>query len=88
MTREDLVRLARNAVSGTNRPAYCDNPASFDPHEWVLDAMKAAYHFGRAEARIEDLERSNGMAADDLRTIAIGSPSAPQPKATSKKAKS
>lgn len=47
MLREDLIRLAREAVGGVHRPSYCDNPASFDPHEWVLEAMQRAYNRGR-----------------------------------------
>jgi selenocysteine lyase/cysteine desulfurase len=42
-TREDLVTLAREATAGVHRPSYCENPASFDPHEWVLEAMQRAY---------------------------------------------
>lgn len=47
MTREDLIKIARLVVEGINRPYYCKTPASFDPHEWVLDAMKAAYRAGQ-----------------------------------------
>lgn len=47
-TREDLVRIARDVVTGTNRPTYCECPATFDPHEWVLEAMQRAYAAGRA----------------------------------------
>lgn len=46
VTREDLVRFARQAVAGPNRPTYCDNPATFDPHEWVLEALQLAYARG------------------------------------------
>ncbi len=69
-TREDLVKLARLAAGGLNRPsALCEatydapwgetvtmqvecehsvrNPAAYDPPEWVLDAMRAAYRHGR-----------------------------------------
>jgi hypothetical protein len=49
-TREDLVKLARQAVAGDSRPSYCKNPAAFDPHEWVIDAMKLAYLAGRTDA--------------------------------------
>jgi len=45
-TREDLVKLAREAAGGLHRPTYCANPAAFDPHEWVLDAMERAYKRG------------------------------------------
>lgn len=47
--REDLVKLAREAAAGTHRPSYCENPASFDPHEWVLEAMERAYRRGLAD---------------------------------------
>ncbi|HWU90535.1 MAG TPA: hypothetical protein VN253_24890 [Kofleriaceae bacterium] len=50
LTREDLVRLARQAVSGINRPTYCHNPPAFDPHEWVLDAMLLAFRAGAGGA--------------------------------------
>lgn len=46
---EEVVRLARQAVAGIHRPSYCDNPASFDPHEWVLEAMQLAYRRGIAD---------------------------------------
>lgn len=69
-TREDLVKMARIAVGGLNRPSeLCEatftqpwgetvtmdvacehsvrNPAAYDPPEWVLDAMRAAYKRGR-----------------------------------------
>jgi hypothetical protein len=68
-TREDLVRIAREAAGGINRPAaHCEgtyvapwgatetvtvecehtirNPASYDPPEWVIDALRAAYERG------------------------------------------
>jgi hypothetical protein len=47
MTREELVKLAREVVAGIHRPDYCENPASFDPHEWVLEAMQRAYERGQ-----------------------------------------
>lgn len=46
MNREDLVKLARSAVAGVARPDYCDDPATFEPHEWVLEAMESAYARG------------------------------------------
>ena len=49
MLREDLVKLAREAVAGPHRPSYCKNPAAFDPHEWVLEAMRAAYERGHLD---------------------------------------
>ncbi len=48
-TREELVTIAREVVTGTNRPSYCANPAAFDPHEWVLEAMQRAYWRGRRD---------------------------------------
>lgn len=48
-TREDLVRIVRDVVTGANRPNYCENPAAFDPHEWVLEAMQRAYERGLAD---------------------------------------
>lgn len=50
MTREDLVKLARETVAGVNRPSYCRNPAAFDPHEWVIEAMARAYERGRRDS--------------------------------------
>lgn len=62
MQREDLIRLAREAVGGVHRPSYCDNPASFDPHEWVLEAMKLAYGIGAVESCEPELrEALRGM---------------------------
>lgn len=57
MLREDLIKLAREAVAGSHRtladgstetrlPAHRD-PASFDPPEWVIEAMQRAYNRGR-----------------------------------------
>jgi hypothetical protein len=48
-TREDLVKIAREVVTGPNRPIYCENPAAFDPHEWVLEAMHRAYLRGQCD---------------------------------------
>lgn len=43
-TREDLVRIARDVVARTmDKHEYHGNPVTFDPHEWVLEAMRAAY---------------------------------------------
>lgn len=53
LQREDLVKLAREAVGGPHRPSYCENPASFDPHEWVLEAMERAYRRGRIDGNHE-----------------------------------
>lgn len=53
LQREDLIKLARAAVAGVHRPSYCENPASFDPHEWVLEAMELAYKVGRADGNRE-----------------------------------
>lgn len=41
--------LAREVVAGENRPSYCPDPATFQAHEWVLDAMRAAYDSGRRD---------------------------------------
>lgn len=46
MQREDLIRLAREAAAGPHRPSYCEDPATFEPHEWVLEAMERAYNRG------------------------------------------
>jgi hypothetical protein len=53
--REDLVKLAREAVAGehvvgpdgseTKLPAVLD-PGNFNPPEWVLEAMQRAYQRG------------------------------------------
>lgn len=53
MTREDLIRLARLAVAGIHRPDDCANPVAYDPPEWVLEALGAAWRAGAAEARRE-----------------------------------
>lgn len=49
MTREDLVRIARTAVAGIHRPADLENPVTYDPDEWVLEALAAAWKAGAAE---------------------------------------
>jgi len=62
MNREDYIKLARCAVAGVHRPedecsttdrdcpAAVRNPASFDPPEWVIEAMQAAYNRGARDA--------------------------------------
>lgn len=52
--REDLVRIARTAVAGIHRPADLENPVTYDPDEWVLEALAAAWKAGAAEARTEE----------------------------------
>lgn len=49
ITREELVRLARTAVTGVHRPGDCENPASYDPPEWAIEAMAAAWKAGGIE---------------------------------------
>jgi hypothetical protein len=51
VTREDLVRIVRDVVTGVHRPDYCKYPTTFDPHEWVLEAMQRAYSAGRADGQ-------------------------------------
>ena len=47
MTREDLIKMARATVERTTDVhEYHGIPASFDPHEWVLEAMQSAYNRG------------------------------------------
>lgn len=47
-TREDFVRIARDAI-GTSE---CDNPLTFDPPEWALRAIERAYQRGRAAGQV------------------------------------
>jgi hypothetical protein len=49
LTREQMVKVAREAAAGIHRPSYCKNPSTFDPHEWVLEAIAASYRLGRAD---------------------------------------
>ncbi len=64
ITREQLVKIARDAVSGRSRvledgsvqhklPAV-ECPDKFEPNEWVIEAMRIAYqrgyHAGYADA--------------------------------------
>ncbi|HKP06401.1 MAG TPA: hypothetical protein VJU58_04035 [Microbacterium sp.] len=60
-SREELVKIAREVVTGVNRPSYCENPAAFDPHEWVLEAMQIAFARGVATGR--RLEHEDTVAA-------------------------
>jgi hypothetical protein len=60
-TREDLVKIAREVVTGPNRPSYCENPAAFDPHEWVLEAMQRAYLRGRRDGVIQGNSQDSGL---------------------------
>lgn len=64
--REDLIKLARTAVAGSHRtlddgstetrlPAHRD-PASFEPPEWVLEAMQRAYEEGLADGSKSERE--------------------------------
>lgn len=91
-TREDLVKIARQAAGGLNRPpADCEgeytvpagmaltagetitvriacehtvrNPAAYDPPEWVLDAIRAAYERGRRDGHQEQSDAMLGAAA-------------------------
>lgn len=58
MTLEKLVKMAREVVeNAAYRPTYCENPASFDPHDWVIEAMRRAYTQGRADVHREQRER-------------------------------
>lgn len=44
MPREELIKLAREIVDRTTDVhEYHGIPASFEPHDWVLEAMQAAY---------------------------------------------
>ena len=72
MTREELIRLAREAAAGVNRPSYCDHPATFDPHEWVLDAMVLAHKAAVRERADEPVARDQ-----DLRRRGPAEPLAP-----------
>lgn len=49
MTREELVRIIRDSVSTSDIEG---NPATFDPPEWALRAVKRAYERGQAQARV------------------------------------
>ncbi len=53
MTRDDMIALVRNVVAGPHQPSYCSDPAIFEPHEWVLEAMFVAYTRGRGDQRRE-----------------------------------
>ena len=78
ITREQLVRIARDAAGGLNRPPnHCEgsyttpwgttetvtiecehtvrNPASYDPPEWILDAMRRAYLAGKGDGQVAAL---------------------------------
>jgi hypothetical protein len=49
LTREQMVKVAREAAAGIHRPSYCENPSTFDPHEWVLEAIAEAYRLGQCD---------------------------------------
>lgn len=51
VTREDLVKIAREVVEKTTDQHDYFGPVAvkFDPHEWVLEAMRAAYERGRLD---------------------------------------
>lgn len=53
MTRDELISLARDVVAGSARPSYCTDPATFEPHEWVLEAMAVAYQRGRGAGLVD-----------------------------------
>jgi hypothetical protein len=63
ITREQLVKIAREAAGGISRPSYCANPAAFDPHEWVIEAMQRAYEAGGRDA-MDGGERTERAAFD------------------------
>jgi hypothetical protein len=52
MTRDDMIKLAREAIAGPHRPRYCTDPATFEPHEWVIGAMLAACKLGYEAAML------------------------------------
>jgi hypothetical protein len=46
VTRAQAIKLAQEAAAGDHRPSYNPEPATFEPHEWVVDAVLAAYRRG------------------------------------------
>ncbi len=75
MTREQLIRIARDCV-----PVHEVNPMTYDPPEWMLKALQRAYDTalrdsGSAMAKVEraaydrgysDGERDGRSAASNL----------------------
>ena len=71
-TREDLIKLAREVVERTTDVhEYHGIPAKFDPHEWVLEAMRAAYELGAREARASPF-RAGAMLSTDSENTGLG----------------
>ena len=79
--REDLVTLAREAAAGVHRPSYCSDPADFEPHAWVpeamrldfeppawvLEAMRLAYGRGAAVAALTEGRRHDDYGPEGRR---------------------
>ncbi len=47
LTADEILEIARNAAAG-DRPSYCPDPATFEPHSWVIAAIVEAYRRGGA----------------------------------------
>lgn len=74
MTREDLIRIARAAVAGVNRPDDLDNPMTFDPPEWVIDALSSAWKAGAVERK--------PFTTADIKAIVVRLEQLPEPELT------
>lgn len=44
--RDELVKLARAALSKADPTEHCANPATYQPPAWILEAMQRAYEAG------------------------------------------
>lgn len=45
--RDTACEIAREVVKDDSvRPSYCADPATFEPHPWVIAAIIAAYRRG------------------------------------------
>lgn len=69
ITREDMVRLARAAAGGIHRPVDCECPASYDPPEWVLEAMQLAFRVGLLASPDREVVDWLGNRADRLEDV-------------------
>lgn len=51
MERGEVTRLAREALAKANPESHCADPKRYEPPEWLVEAMQAAFASGVATGR-------------------------------------
>lgn len=65
MDRNIAIGIAKDFASH-HRPSYFTDRASFQPHEWVVEAIRAAYETGRTDGRGTGYTEGYKDASEDL----------------------